>query len=406
MTATAWKTFVASFLGWTLDAYDFFLVIVVVPHLAAGFATSVVNITVAVTLTLAMRPVGALIFGWFADRYGRRVPLMVDIALYSLIELATAFAPNLTVFLILRLIFGVAMGGEWGLGSALAMEALPPKSRGFFSGLLQSGYNVGNLLAGLTLGLLFERIGWRGMFVVGALPALLIFYIRAHVPESAVWQAKAHERLVLGRAALLDALKRYAPLFVYALLFMSAMNFMSHSIQDAYPTFLAKERGFNPATVGLVSSIGAIGAILGGILFGWLSQRLGRRITIALCAAIAAALVPLWAFSPTLPMLAFGAFAIQFAAQGAWATIPAHLNEIAPPLARGTFPGFVYQIGNLIASPALTIVAWIATDNFELTAGAHYAHAMSVVAYWALAAVIVFALLGFLVRPENRDASL
>jgi SHS family lactate transporter-like MFS transporter len=405
VSAAALKTFVASFLGWTLDAYDFFLVAIVIPHLAADLKTSIAGIALSITLTLAMRPVGALIFGWFADRYGRRTPLMVDIAFFSVIELATAFSPNLTVFLILRAVFGIAMGGEWGLGSALAMEALPPKSRGFFSGLLQSGYNVGNLLAGLTLWLLFDRIGWRGMFIVGALPALLILYIRAHVPESEVWQAKKSERLALAGDALLDALKRYFPLFLYGVLFMAAMNFMSHSIQDPYATFLGKQHGFSSAIVGPLTAIASIGAICGGLFSGWLSQRIGRRYTIAACALAATVAVPLWAFSQTYLMLAIGGFAIQFLAQGAWGVIPAHLNEIAPPLARGTFPGFVYQIGNFIASPALTIIVWLATGGLENNGTPDYGHAMSIVAWCALAAVAVFALLGFAIRPENREES-
>lgn len=406
MTATAWKTFIASFLGWTLDAYDFFLVIVVVPHLATDFNTTVVNISLAVTLTLALRPVGALIFGWFADRYGRRTPLMVDIALYSLIELATAFSPNLTVFLILRAIFGIAMGGEWGLGGALAMESLPPKSRGLFSGILQEGYAVGNLLAGLTLWLLFDRIGWRGMFVVGALPAFLIVFIRSQVPESEVWQAKASERLALGADVLFDAFKRYMPLFIYGIFFMTAFNYMSHGTQDAYVTFLTKQHGFSSATAGQINTIAALGAITGGVFFGWLSQRIGRRIAIVIAAALAMAMIPLWAFSQTFAMLALGGFGMQFFVQGAWGVIPAHLNEIAPALARGTFPGFVYQFGNLLASPTLTIIAWRATQGFELTGTADYAHAMATVIVFALIAVIVMSLIGFLVRPEAREESL
>ncbi|HVA27009.1 MAG TPA: MFS transporter, partial [Candidatus Baltobacteraceae bacterium] len=326
-------------------------------------------------------------------------------ALYSIIELATAFSPNFTVFLILRVIFGIAMGGEWGLGSALAMEALPSNRRGLFSGLLQSGYNLGNLLAGLTLWLLFERIGWRGMFVIGALPALLILYIRAHVPESAVWEAKAGERLALVGDAFVNAFKRYLPLFVYGILFMSAMNFMAHSLQDLYPTFLTIQRGFSPSVVGQLNSITAFGAICGGIFCGWFSQRIGRRYTIVIVALCALALVPLWVFGATFTMLALGGFAIQFAAQGAWGVIPAHLNEIAPPLARGTFPGFVYQLGNLIASPVSNLIAWLAVTHFGSGSAPNYAQAMAVVASISLVAVAVFALLGFIVRPESRDES-
>ena len=406
MNATAWKTFIASFLGWTLDAFDFFLVIVVVPRLASDFKRSVVEISIAITLTLALRPVGALLFGWMADRYGRRVPLMADIALYSIIELLTAFSPNFTIFLILRAIFGIAMGGEWGLGAALAMESLPSNRRGLFSGILQEGYAVGNLLAGLALWFLFDRIGWRGMFVVGALPALLIFYIRANVPESTVWKAGERERLAIRGDLLLHSFRSYAPLFLYGMLFMAALNAMSHGTQDPYATFLTKQRGFDPSIVGLVNTVAACGAICGGIFFGALSQRIGRRICIVICAALGTLVVPLWAFGATIPLLALGGFAVQFMVQGAWGVIPAHLNEIAPTLARGTFPGFVYQIGNLIAAGTLQIIASLAVTRFALPGGAaDYARAMAAFTVCAFAAVIVMTLIGYAVRPERRQAS-
>lgn len=406
MNTNAIKTFIASFLGWTLDAFDFFLVIVVIKHLATDFGKSIPEVTFAVTITLAMRPLGALLFGWLADRYGRRIPLMVDIALYSVIELATAFSPNFTVFLILRAIFGVAMGGEWGLGAALAMESLPPKKRGFFSGLLQEGYAFGNLLAGLAFWLLFERIGWRGMFVVGALPAFLILYIRSHVPESPVWQAKAHERLVADGDLLLRSLGRYPLLFVYGILFMTGLNAMSHGSQDPYlSVFLQKQHGFSPALAGQLNTIAALGAICGGLFWGTLSQKIGRRIAIATCALGGLLLIPLFALSQTVAMLALGGFSLQFFVQGAWGVIPAHLNEIAPSLSRGTFPGFVYQIGNLIASGTLQIITLLAATKFMTSAGPDYGRAMAVFLAVVLSGVIVVTLFGHLVRPERREES-
>ena len=406
MTPVAWKTFIASFLGWTLDAFDFFLVIVVIPHLATDFHRTVVEISIAVTLTLALRPVGALVFGWFADRYGRRIPLMVDIGLYSLIELMTAFAPNFTVFLILRAIFGIAMGGEWGLGAALAMESLPPRRRGLFSGLLQEGYAVGNLLAGLAVWALFERIGWRGMFVVGALPAFLIFFIRAHVPESEAWKARAHERLAVQGDILLATLRKYAPLFIYGTLFMAALNAMSHGSQDPYATFLVKQRGFSPAVFGYVNTIAALGAICGGIFFGWVSQRIGRRTAIVICAVLGSFMIPLWIHGSSIGMLALGGFLIQFMVQGAWGVIPAHLNEIAPGMVRGTFPGFVYQLGNLLAAFTLQFIAMLAVTRFALSGGvADYGRAMEAFMFFAFAGVAVMALVGYAVHPESREAS-
>ncbi|MDQ2681630.1 MAG: MFS transporter, partial [Candidatus Eremiobacteraeota bacterium] len=232
LTSAQRKTFLASFLGWTLDAFDFFLVTFVAAKIATDLHRSIPEVFGAVTLTLMMRPLGALIFGYFADKYGRRVPLMVDIALFSLIELLTAFSPNFTIFLILRALYGVAMGGEWGLGAALAMEALPPKSRGLFSGILQEGYMVGYLLAALVFGFTFSAIGWRGMFLIGVLPAILIFFIRKHVPESQVWIARAHVTLANKTQAVVSTLKSQWILIVYAVLFMAAFNYMSHGTQD------------------------------------------------------------------------------------------------------------------------------------------------------------------------------
>lgn len=405
MTSAQRNTFIAAFLGWTLDAFDFFLVIVVVPHLAHDFGKSVVEVGLAITLTLAMRPLGALIFGWFADRYGRRIPLMIDVGFFALIEALTAFSPNFAVFLVLRITFGVAMGGEWGLGSALAMESLPADKRGFFSGLLQEGYAVGNLLAGLTLALLYTHIGWRGMFLVGALPALLALFIRARVPESPVWKANAHHRLALKGDVLLASLRRSWPLFLYGMTFMATFNFMSHGTQDVYATFLTSQRGFDPTFTGTINAIAALGAIGGGLFFGWLSQKLGRRWTIVICALLGLALVPAWAFSHTAATLALGGFAMQFAVQGAWGIIPAHLNEISPPEARGTFPGFTYQLGNLIASATLQIEAALAIGVFALPNGhANYATAMAVFSSIVFIAVIVMTLLGNAVVPENRTA--
>jgi len=404
MTSIQLKTFAASFLGWTLDAFDYFLVIVVVSQLATDFKVAVGQVLVAVTLTLAMRPVGALLFGWIADRYGRRTPLMIDIALYSVLELATAFSPNLTVFLILRALFGVAMGGEWGLGSALAMEALPAKSRGLFSGILQEGYAVGNLLAGLALWWIFPLVGWRGMFVVGVVPAVLIFFIRAHVPESAVWLAGKHERFKAGGDVLLAALKKSWPLFLFGAVMMTAFNALSHGTQDLYPTLLGKQLHFDSSAVGQLTALASFGAIVGGIVFGAFSQRIGRRYAIALAAVLGALVVPVWAFNHVYGMVALGGFAMQFAVQGAWGIIPAHLNEIAPALARGTFPGFVYQIGNLLSAPTSQVIAAMAAGTFAVGGAPDYAKAMAVFTLCALAAVAVLTLLGRFVVPENRDA--
>jgi SHS family lactate transporter-like MFS transporter len=411
LTPQARKTFVASFLGWSLDAFDFFLLTFVVARIAADFQRGIVEVAGAITLTLVCRPIGALLFGWIADRYGRRTPLMIDIAFYSLVELLTAFSPNFTVFLVLRALYGIAMGGEWGIGAAMAMEVLPPKRRGIFSGILQEGYMVGYLFAGAAYYLVFafagaaglEEWNWRILFVVGALPALLIFYIRAQVPESPAWLAGRTIRMTPDRNELLVSLRRYWPLILYAVAFMSTLNFMSHGTQDLYATFLQKQHGFAPATVFALSVVAAFGAIAGGIAFGALSQRYGRRACILVCAVLGAALVPLWAFGQTVFVLGVGAFWIQFMVQGAWGVIPAHLNELSPAGARGTFPGFTYQLGNAISAGAAQTEAAFALKFRLPGGGADYGKAMAIIATIVFACVFVLTALGYLVKEEDRD---
>ncbi len=409
MTSSAARaTFVASFLGWALDAFDFFLLTFVISRIATTFERGIADVTFAITLTLMCRPIGALLFGWIGDKFGRRTPLMIDIACYSLIQLLTAFSPNFAVFLVLRAFYGVAMGGEWGLGAALAMEALPPHRRGFYSGLLQSGYMTGYLLAALAFFLVFHftHWDWRGLFVIGAMPALLIFYIRAKVPESPVWLSGQARPIALRPRSLSGSLFAHWPLFLYAVLFMASLNAMSHGTQDLYATFLQKQHGFSTGITSALSVVAAFGAISGGIVWGTLSQRLGRRTVIMICAALAFCTIPLWAFSPTVAVLAVGAFVMQFMVQGAWGVIPAHLNELSPGDARGTFPGFTYQVGNLIAAGTAQIQAAMA-QRLVLPNGAHnFGAAMASVVGTVLVVVVVLSALGYLVRAESRTSAL
>src|SRR2546421_6529097 len=276
------NTFVACFLGWALDALDFFLVTFVLVPIGHDFGQSIPKVAFAITLTLMMRPVGALIFGWLGDKFGRRIPLMADIIFYSVMELCTAFAPNFTVFLIFRALFGIGMGGEWGLGASLTMESLPTKSRGLFSGILQQGYAVGYLLAALVYWIVFPHFGWRGLFIAGALPALLVIYIRARVPESPVWQRDRAQPL--PRLKLSALIREHCRLFLFAALLMTAFNYMSHGTQDLYPTYLEKQRGFGVSAKSMISIIYAFGMICGGTIVGHLSQHWGRRRVIILAA--------------------------------------------------------------------------------------------------------------------------
>jgi SHS family lactate transporter-like MFS transporter len=361
---------IASFLGWALDAFDFFLLVFVLKDIAQEFGTEISDVTFAILLTLAMRPIGAFLFGRAADRWGRRPTLMVNVLLYSIIEFASGFSPNLTVLLVLRALYGVAMGGEWGVGASLVMESIPLRARGFVSGLLQSGYPTGYFLASIVYGLLFPIIGWRGMFMVGVLPALLVLYIRRRVPESPSWDPAA-----AARSGTLSILTSHWRLGLYAVVLMTAFNFFSHGTQDLYPTFLQVQHGLSPHAVGTIAAIYNVGAILGGILCGSLSERIGRRRMIVIATLLSLPILPLWAFSDGPVLLAIGAFLMQFMVQGAWGVIPVHLNELSPDEARGTFPGFVYQLGNLLASANATIQAGIATHF-----GGNYGLALALVA--------------------------
>jgi SHS family lactate transporter-like MFS transporter len=423
----------ASFLGWMLDAFDFFLLAFVLSDVAKEFGVPVspkplalgaaytaahgflakatillplmwdrfygsltgsagLDATIVLTTTLAVRPIGAFIFGRLADRFGRRPVLMIDVLCYSGLAFASAFAPSFSVFLLIRALFGIAMGGEWGVGASLTMETIRPESRGVVSGILQSGYASGYLAASLAF-LLFPLIGWRGMFMLGVLPSLLVVYIRTKIPESPAW-SKNQAREAGGIGTIL---RKHWRLAVYAILLMTCLNFLSHGTQDLYPTFLRKQLQFPPQTVTFIAVIYNLGAIAGGLVLGIFSQSFGRRRAMILTALLAIPIVPFWAFSHSVVVLAAAGFLMQFMVQGCWGVIPAHLNELSPSGARGTFPGFVYQLGNFLASTNATIQGVLAAAF-----GGSFSYALGGVAVASALAIIIFALLG----SEARDADL
>ncbi len=365
-----WHAMGAGFLGWTLDAFDFFVVIFLFDTLAAHFQVPKRDIVLSVTATLAMRPVGALLFGMMADRYGRRRPLMANVLFFSTVELLCGFAPNFTVFFILRMLFGIGMGGEWGVGASLAMEHAPVRWRGVLSGILQSGYPIGYLLAAFAARLVLPNWGWRAMFWVGGIPALLALYIRTKVPESEAWKLHRVAKTIDGpRIAW-----QHKRLSLYLIVLMFLMNCLSHGTQDLYPDFLKHGHGVAANTVAYVTMFYNVGAVTGAVIFGLLSERLGRRYSMLAALAVALAIMPAWAFGSTLTILALGAFVMQMGVQGAWGIIPVHLNELSPPAVRGLLPGFTYQIGILFAASTPTIefalrdhlgYAWALT-SFEL----------------------------------------
>jgi MFS transporter, SHS family, lactate transporter len=372
----------AGFLGWTLDAFDFFLVTLCLTAIGKEFHKSDAAIALSITATLVFRPVGAFLFGLLADRYGRRLPLMIDLVFYSVCEVLTGFAPNYATFMVLRALFGIGMGGEWGVGASLAMEKVPPRLRGVFSGLLQEGYAAGNLLAAMAYFFLFQRWGWRPLFFLGGLPALLALFVRFRVKESEVWQ-KTREKSWsgLGRAIL-----SHWKLFLYLALLMTMMNFVSHGTQDMYPTFLERQWHFGPSQRSVMTGISMIGAILGGLAMGRLSDHYGRRRVMIAALLGGILMVPLWAYAPSTALLVLGAFLVQFMVQGAWGIIPAHLSELSPDSVRGFMPGFAYQCGVLVASSVVYIEAVFAKTMSYATA-----MALTAVTVFALAAIVASA---------------
>jgi len=389
MSRSQRAAFTAAFLGWALDAFDFFLLTFVLTDIARDFKVEVPAVAVAIALTLYARPFGALVFGLLADRFGRRAVLQIDVLLYSILAFASAFSPNLITLLVLRTAFGFAMGGEWGVGASLTMESIPPKMRGMVSGLLQVGYPTGALLGALA-NLALPHVGWRGLLMFSALPALLVLYIRRNVEESPAWVEGREAR---QQAGVLGPLIQNWPLLLYVVVLMTAFNLFSHGTQDLFPTFLKKQHHFDTVMVTTIAICGNIGAICGGVFFGTLSEVIGRRRAILVAALFALPVIPLWAFSQTPLLLAAGAFLIQISVQGAWGVVPVHLNELSPDSARGFFPGFAYQLGNLFAASAAPLQAAFAHDR-----GDNYGLALGVMAAGVAVTLSVLTIFG----PERR----
>jgi SHS family lactate transporter-like MFS transporter len=373
---------IAGFSGWLLDAFDFFLVTFCLTAIAHDFHKSDAQIALVITMTMLFRPVGGFVFGLMADRYGRRLPLMINIGAFAVAEILTGLAPNYTALLVVRALFGVVMGGNWGVGASLAMEGAPAGRRGVLSGLLQEGYAAGNLLAGLCYFFLFGRVGWRALFFVGSLPAVaLVLFIRFRVNESVVWQRKSRAKLSWSQQY--REIFSHWKLFLYLLLFMSMMLFASHGTQDMYPTFLQRQWHFDPSRRSAITAFSAVGAIVGGIVFGHFSDKKGRRRAIVIALTLGVVLIPVWAYAPNQLLLIVGAFLMQFMVQGAWGVIPAHLAELSPDSVRALLPGFAYQSAGVIASSVVYIEAVYAQRTSYATA-----MALTAVSVFVLAATM------------------
>jgi len=385
-----WHAMGAGFLGWTLDAFDFFVVIFLLDTLAEHFHVPKRDVVFSITATLMMRPIGALLFGMMADRYGRRRPLMVNVLFFSSIELLCGFAPNFAAFFILRMLFGIGMGGEWGVGASLAMEHAPIRLRGVLSGILQAGYPIGYLLAAVAARLILPSWGWRAMFWVGGIPALLALYIRTKVPESEAWEQHRLTRTIDGPGIAWQ--HKWLSLYLIALMFL--MNCLSHGTQDLYPDFLKHAHGIAPNTVTYITIVYNIGAVMGAVIYGMLSERIGRRYSMLAALGVALAVIPAWAFGGTMATLVAGAFLMQMGVQGAWGIIPVHLNELSPDAVRGLLPGFTYQIGILFAALTPTV-------EFSMRDHLGYAWALTAFELIVIAALALMLIFG----KERRGRS-
>jgi MFS transporter, SHS family, lactate transporter len=380
----------AGILGWTLDAFDFFVVVFMVETLATHFQIGKSSIVLSIGATLATRPVGALLFGTLADRYGRRKPLMAVIAYFSLIEVLSGLAPNYQVFLVLRLLYGIGMGGFWGVGASLTLESAPNRWRGLLSGLLQGGYPLGYLLAAVAARLILPAYGWRAMFWAGLVPGAITMWVAYKSPESQAW--KQHQ--VGSVKAIAAEVWNYRGVFVYLVLLITLMIFLSHGTQDLYPDFLKTAHHVSANSVAYLAMFYNVGALVGTICFGGFSERFGRRRAAIASLCLCAIVIPFWAFGHTLVILAIAAFFMQVGVQGAWGVVPVHLNELSPDAVRSLFPGLVYQLGVLFGAPTNTI-------EYALRDRVGYQWALTSFEAFTVVALVIF----FAFGPERKGRS-
>ncbi|KIJ08149.1 hypothetical protein PAXINDRAFT_89314 [Paxillus involutus ATCC 200175] len=419
LTWLQWAQFLSGWIAWTYDALDFFSVALTVNLLSKQFNQQVSAITTAITLTLLFRSLGAVIFGVLSDRFGRKWPLVCNLLLCSSLSLGTSFVTTFPQFLAVRSLFGVAMGGVWGLASSTALENLPVELRGLGSGIVQQGYALGYLIAAiinLTV-VPYSSHSWRCLFWTASSVSFTTAIVRACIPESAVFlRAKAIERekgsnttqkTKIFLRETKEMLKTHWKLCIYAVLLMAGFNFMSHGSQDLYPTYLESSKGFSSHSATIATIIGNCGAISGGAIAGYTSQYIGRRLTIVICVLLVGSFIPLWIIPTSFAGLAAGAFCVQFGVQGAWGVIPIQLAEMSPPAFRATFPGVAYQLGNMISAASAQIEATGAKHIRETvivdgkpTSVADYATVQGIFIGVVAAFVIVVTILG----PENHSS--
>ncbi|TCD70885.1 hypothetical protein EIP91_001193 [Steccherinum ochraceum] len=415
LTWVQWGHFWTGYLAWTCDAIDFFSVSLSVSHLQTQFNRSTHDITTAITLTLLLRSAGALLFGVLSDRYGRKWPLIANLVMVAVLELGSGFVNTYSAFLGVRSLFGIAMGGIWGLAASTALENLPFEVRGLASGVLQQGYAVGYLLAAvINLTLVPEvSVGWRSLFWTASGISLFAAFIRCLLPESEIFIRAKKAELAAGRTTAnkteiflhetKEMLKAHWLLCIYAILLMTGFNFLSHGSQDLYPTYLQNSKGFTDHNATVATIIGNCGAVAGGAIAGFISQYIGRRLTIVIFVLLIGVFIPLWIIPSSFSALAAGAFCIQFGVQGAWGVIPIQLAEMSPPAFRATFPGVAYQIGNMVSSASAQIEA-TGGDQLRTTLNGKDVPDYATVQGILIGVVAAFVLVVTILGPENHSS--
>lgn len=394
-----WRTLLASWAGWVLDAFDFTLVLLVLGDIAKAFGVGLVAMGIVLTGTLIGRLFGGILSGVWADRVGRRTPLMISILAYSLFELLSGFAPTYIVFLIFRFLFGIGMGGEWAAGTSLAMESWPKRSRGIASGFLQGGWPVGYLLATIVYGIVFPVWGWRALFFIGAAPALLVLFIRSRVKESPVWLESHRQLQREGRRPGLSLLRLFhrdtMATTLHASAVMGAMLFSYAAISSFWPTFLSSTLHLSVSDKTLFLILLNLGSLAGYWTAGWISERAGRRPTLVGFALLSACFIPLYVLTTVRTLVMIGGILMGAIGIGLWGVVPAYLTERFPTSIRGVGPSTAFHIGAVLGSFTPTLQALLVRNGLTL------AHSMGVTIL--AAALILAALVFFGPEPRGRE---
>jgi len=364
-TKDQWYAWVAAWAGWTLDAFDFTAFLLIIVPIAKEFDVPVTEVTAVLTVTLWMRLVGATVNGWLADRIGRKAPLMISIAWYSICNFLAGLAPSFFLLFLFRALLGIGMGAEWPAGAALAMETWPVRSRGFMGAVMQGSWGIGFLLSSALYGLFYNYLGWRGLLMIGILPALLIIYIRIFVKEPEVWVENRRQQRLQRR-------EMRTPLFsIFKLdllgnslttcLMMASAFVIYYANYALFATHLQLDLHLSPALVALPIALANLGLFISAILWGWVADRVGRRWAVAIPAALGLPVAFLYLLAHDYTWIVVG-FALQgmFACGGLWAGMPAYLSERFPTEVRATAVAFCFHQGAIwggLISPLLILYA-------------------------------------------------